>query len=264
MVSAVGVIPARYGSSRLPGKMLADLQGRPLLFHVFRRASRAHRLKQVLIATDDVRIADAAREFGAEVVMTRTDHRSGTDRIAEAVRNLSADVVVNIQGDEPLIDAHAIDQAVDLLDRNPDAEMSTLQSPILDPAELWNPNVVKVVTDQNGYALYFSRGPVPYPRVKDMPRADLKEVLVKKPELLKVFHRHLGLYAYRRDFLMEITRRPPSPLELLEDLEQMRALEFGAKIKIGLSHAVMTGIDTPEDLERIRRAVEKNPEMLLA
>lgn len=244
--------------------MLADLQGRPLLFHVFHRASRARRLQQVFIATDDVRIADAARGFGAEVVMTRTDHRSGTDRIAEAVCDLSADVVVNIQGDEPLIDARAIDQAVDLLDHDPDAEMATLQSQILDPEDLWNPNVVKVVTNQNGYAVYFSRGPIPYPKVKDMPRAELKELLAKKPEMLKLFHRHIGLYAYRRDFLMEITRRPPSPLELLEDLEQLRALENGAKIKIGLSHATMTGVDTPEDLERIRRAVEKNPEILMA
>lgn len=263
MFSAVGVIPARYGSSRLPGKPLAELQGRPLLYHVFRRASRAARIQKILIATDDVRIAEAARGFGAEVVMTGTEHRSGTDRIAEAVSEMQVDVVVNIQGDEPLIDATIIDHAVEMLENDPSADMSTLKSPIHDLKDLLDPNVVKVVTDERGYAMYFSRSPIPYTRAKDRPRADLSQIVSEKPELLSSFYRHLGLYGYRREFLMQFTQWAPSVLERLEDLEQLRALEHGAKIRVGISHAPMIGIDTPEDLERIRKAVKENPEILL-
>ena len=261
MLSAVGVIPARYGSSRLPGKPLADLQGKPLLYHVYHRASRARTLDRVLIATDDERIFASARSFGAEVVMTRKDHRSGTDRISEVAGTIRADVVVNIQGDEPLMDHLAIDQAVELLaDR--DAEMSTLKVPIEKMEDLWNPNVVKVVTDVRGYAVYFSRSPIPYPRIKEFPNLELKELLRQRPELLRNYFRHVGLYAYRREVLMRFTGWNPSPLELLEDLEQLRAIEHGVKIAVSESKAEVMGIDTPEDLERIRKLVGSNPSLL--
>jgi len=261
MLSAVGVIPARYGSSRLPGKPLADLQGKPLLYHVYHRASRARTLERVLIATDDERIFTSARGFGADVVMTRSDHRSGTDRIAEAVEKIPADVVVNIQGDEPLLEFAAIDEAVRLLS-DCDAEMSTLKTPVEELEDLWNPNVVKVVTDHRGYAVYFSRAPLPYPRTKEFPGLALRDLLRKKPELLRYYFRHVGLYAYRREFLMQFTRWDPSPLELLEDLEQLRAIEHGVRIAVGESNAGVMGIDTPEDLERIRRLVGSNPALL--
>jgi 3-deoxy-manno-octulosonate cytidylyltransferase (CMP-KDO synthetase) len=264
MLSAVGIIPARYGSSRLPGKLLADLQGKPLLYYVYQRAGKARSLGQLLIATDDERIAAAARGFGGQVIMTRSTHRSGTDRIAEAAEKIVSDIVVNIQGDEPLIDFSAIDHVVQMLERDPHADMATLAAPIEDPADLWNPNVVKVVIDQRGYATYFSRNPVPYIRVKEMPKADLKRILKEKPELLRRFYRHVGLYGYRSEFLKRFTEWAPSPLELLEDLEQLRAIEHGAKIRVESTHMPIIGVDTPEDLDRIRRLVGKNPELLMA
>ena len=264
MFSAVGVIPARYGSSRLPGKPLADLQGKPLLYHVYRRASQSASLREVWIATDDDRVYRAAQEFGARVVMTKTNHRSGTDRIAEVVENVDADIIVNIQGDEPLIDYSAIDHAVRMLQRDPEAEMATLKAPIHEPEDLWNPSVVKVVTDQRGYAVYFSRAPIPYPRVKDMHASSLREVIHSRPDLLRHFYRHVGMYAYRRQFLMQFTSWAPTPLELLEDLEQLRAIEHGSKISVDLTQTSMFGVDTPEDLERIRRMVGENPDLLNA
>jgi len=264
MLSAVGVIPARYGSSRLPGKPLADLQGKPLLYHVYHRARRAATLREVWIATDDERVFEVAKGFGARVVMTSRVHRSGTDRIAEAIEGVEADIIVNIQGDEPLIDYGAIDHAVNLLVRDAEAEMSTLKSSLDDPQDLWNPNVVKVVTDQRGYAVYFSRSPVPYLRKREQPGTSLQEILADEPSLLKYFHRHIGLYAYRRDFLLRFATWAPSPLELLEDLEQLRAIEHGTKIRVDVSRAAIFGVDTPEDLERIRRLVQKDPKLLEA
>lgn len=264
MFSAVGVIPARYGSSRLPGKPLADLQGKPLLYHVYHRASQASSLREVWIATDDQRIYDAAAAFGARVIMTRGHHRSGTDRIAEVADKIDADFVVNIQGDEPLIDFAAIDHVVRLLAQDTAAEMATLKALIHDPEDLWNPSVVKVVTDQRGYAIYFSRVPIPYPRVKESPNADLRNLISSRPDLLKHFFRHVGLYAYRREFLMRFTTWAPSPLELLEDLEQLRAIEHGSKIRVDLTQTSTFGVDTPEDLERIRKMVGNNPDVLKA
>jgi 3-deoxy-manno-octulosonate cytidylyltransferase (CMP-KDO synthetase) len=264
MLSAVGVIPARYGSSRLPGKPLADLQGKPLLYHVYHRACRANLLREVWIATDDDRVFTVAEGFGARVVMTSRGHRSGTDRIAEAIQGVEADIIVNIQADEPLINFGAIDHVVNLLARDQDAEMATLKIAIDDPADLWNPNVVKVVADQRGYAVYFSRMPIPYLRKKEQPAASLLEIINEEPSLLRYFYRHLGLYAYRRELLLKFTTWAPSPLEMLEDLEQLRAIEHGTKIKIDVSSAAIFGVDTPEDLERIRRLVQKDPKLLEA
>jgi len=248
MLSVVGVIPARYGSSRLPGKPLVDLQGKPLLYYVYQRSLKARSLTRVLIATDDDRIYRAACDFGAEVVMTEKSHRSGTDRVAEAIQNIPADLVINIQGDEPLIDVQAIDQVVRLLQEDEEADMATLKTPIKNKEDFANPNVVKVVTDERDYALYFSRSPIPYFR--------------SNPSSFQDCYRHVGLYAYRRDFLMEFTKWTPSTLEKMEDLEQLRALERGAKIKVGLTDTHLFGVDTPEDLDRIRRLVEGNSKIL--
>jgi 3-deoxy-manno-octulosonate cytidylyltransferase (CMP-KDO synthetase) len=253
MPFVVGVIPARYGSSRLPGKALVDLQGKPLLYHVYQRSSRAKTLNRLLIATDDERIQSAAVAFGAEVVMTGKHHQSGTDRIFEAIQNVTADIVVNIQGDEALIDSRAIDQTVDLLLSDPLADMATLKTPIRLMEDLLNPNVVKVVTDEQGYALYFSRAPIPYKAThEDSAGSDRVENA----------YCHVGLYAYRCDFLRRFVAWPRSTLERMESLEQLRALEHGAKIKVGLTDNHVFGIDTPEDLERIRKMVEGNTKLL--
>ena len=235
----LGVIPARFGSSRFPGKVLAVAAGKTILQHVFERAIRATYLSQVLIATDDDRIADAARGFPAPVRMTRSDHESGTDRVAEAASADRAEIVVNIQGDEPLIDPSAIDAlALALLD-DEDAPMATLKKRIEDPQEFTNPNVVKVVTDRRGYAVYFSRSPIPH---------DLSGQAVH--------YKHPGLYAYRRDFLLGYSSLPVGPLERAERLEQLRAIENGHRIRVVETEYESFGVDTPQDLEKVKRLLE--------
>jgi len=237
----LGVIPARFASSRFPGKALAVAAGKTILQHVFERASRATYLSQLLIATDDERIAGAARSFGAPVRMTRADHPSGTDRVAEVASAEPAEIVVNIQGDEPLIDPSAIDAlALALLD-DKDAPMATLKKRIEDPQEFTNPNVVKVVTDRRGYAIYFSRSPIPY---------DLSGQAVH--------YKHPGLYAYRRDFLLGYSSLPVGPLERAERLEQLRAIENGHRIRVVETEYESFGVDTPQDLERVKRLLERS------
>lgn len=237
----LGVIPARYASSRFPGKALAPLAGRPLIQHVYERASGARYLSQLVIATDDERIAAAARAFGAAVRMTRADHPSGTDRAAEVASADRAELVVNIQGDEPLIDPAAIDAAVLGLLEAPEIPMGTLKKLIEDPAELGNPNVVKVVTDRAGNALYFSRSRIPYVR------AGAEEAPCYK---------HVGLYVYRREFLLAYPQLPVGPLERAEKLEQLRALENGYRIRVVETEYESRGVDTPEDLETVARLLE--------
>ncbi len=232
------MIPARFASSRYPGKPLAILAGKPLVQHVFERASQARYLSQVLVATDDERIAVSARRFGAPVRMTRADHASGTDRVAEAAAADTAELVVNIQGDEPLIDPGAIDSAVLGLLEAEDVPMGTLKKRIEDRRELVNPNVVKVVTDRFGDAIYFSRSRIPY--VRD--GQDRQECLSYK---------HIGLYVYRRGFLLGYSQLPVGPLERAERLEQLRALENGHKIRVVETEYESLGVDTPEDLERV-------------
>jgi 3-deoxy-manno-octulosonate cytidylyltransferase (CMP-KDO synthetase) len=235
----LGVIPARFASSRFPGKVLAVAAGKTILQHVYERASRATYLHQVLIATDDERIAAAARNFGARVRMTRADHLSGTDRVAEVASADRAEIVVNIQGDEPLIDPSAIDAlALALLD-DEQAPMATLKKRIEDPQEFTNPNVVKVVTDRNGYAVYFSRSPIPY---------DLSGQAVH--------YKHPGLYAYRREFLLGYSSLPVGPLERAERLEQLRAIENGHRIRVVETEYESVGVDTPQDLEKVKRLLE--------
>lgn len=230
----LGVIPARFASTRFPGKALALLAGRTILEHVFERASLARYLDRLIVATDDDRIADAARAFGAPVRMTRSDHSSGTDRAAEVASTDDAGLIVNIQGDEPLIDPAAIDAAILAVLDDSEVVMGTLKKRIADPAEIQNPNVVKVVTDRLGNALYFSRSPIPYHR--------------GGPE---TFFKHIGLYVYRRDFLLGYSDLPVGPLELAERLEQLRALENGYRIRVAETDYESLGVDTPEDLARV-------------
>jgi 3-deoxy-manno-octulosonate cytidylyltransferase (CMP-KDO synthetase) len=229
----VAVIPARYASTRLPGKPLADLDGRPMIEHVYRRAADAAGVDAVVVATDDQRVADAVERFGGIARMTRADHKTGMDRIAEVAGELRADIIVNVQGDEPLVEPGMIEEAVQALEADPSLPMSTLRRPITDHADYLNPNVVKVVVDRQGDALYFSRAPIPHARGGAIAACA-----------------HIGLYAYRRAFLLAFARLSPTPLELTESLEQLRALEHGYRIKMLETAHDSIGVDTPDDLKR--------------
>ena len=241
-LSILGVIPARYASSRFPGKALVSIGGKTMLQHVWERASQARYLTSVVIATDDARIRDAAEDFRARVVMTRSDHASGTDRVAEAASASTAQVIVNIQGDEPMLDPAAIDAAVLGLLEHDEIPMGTLKKRIEDHAEITDPNVVKVVSDHEGNALYFSRSPIPYIRENAAPA---------------VYFKHIGLYVYRRDFLLGYSDLPVGPLEQAERLEQLRALENGFKIRVIETEYESLGVDTPEDWHRVSALYEK-------
>ncbi len=245
------VIPARYASSRFPGKPLADLAGKPMLQHVYERACESEAVR-VIIATDDERIAHVAQNFGAEVCMTSDDHPSGTDRLQEVVHKLgfyADDIVVNVQGDEPLIPPRIINQVAHNLMALPMAGIATLSEPIETVDALVNPNVVKVVTDHQGMALYFSRAPIPWPRDSFMSEVGRSTM----PEGFS-WQRHIGLYAYRVKLLNDFVRWLPAPLEQTECLEQLRALWNGVGIHVDeADETPPAGVDTPEDLERIRQ-----------
>ena len=234
-LQTVAIIPSRYHSTRLPAKALADIAGKPMVEHVYRRAAAARGIDAVVVATDDERIVAAVETFGGIVRMTSAAHRTGQDRVAEVARELAASIIVNVQGDEPLLEPAMIEEAVAALTADPDAQMSTLRRRITDAAEYRNPNVVKVVVDAAQRALYFSRAPLPFAR-----------------EPAAAFS-HVGLYAYRRDFLLELTSLAQTPLETAESLEQLRALEHGYRIRAVETHYDSIGVDTPEDLERVRR-----------
>lgn len=233
------VIPARYASTRLPGKPLLRETGKYLVQHVYERACQAAGVDLVVVATDDPRIASAVRGFGGRVEMTRRDHPSGTDRVAEVARRLDADCVVNLQGDEPLIDPASVETLIRVLG-DADADMATLAAPI-QSAEQWrNPNCVKVVCDADGRALYFSRSPVPFVR-------DGQPDFGARPPC---FLQHLGIYAYRRRFLFTLADLPPHPLEHLEKLEQLRVLAHGRRIQVGVVGHSTPGVDTYDDYRR--------------
>jgi 3-deoxy-manno-octulosonate cytidylyltransferase (CMP-KDO synthetase) len=235
----VAVIPARYASTRFPGKPLATLDHRPLVEHVYRRAAACPEITEVIVATDDERIVAAVKAFGGDARMTRADHESGTDRLAEVAATLDCDLIVNVQGDEPLIDPRAISQALEPFASDPALQVTTLCRRLEDPSEISNPNVVKVVVDRGGYALYFSRTGIPY--VRDPRRG------------WPPFHKHIGLYAYRRSALLVLASLDPTPLERAESLEQLRALEHGIRIRTVETTYDSIGVDVPEDLERVRR-----------
>jgi 3-deoxy-manno-octulosonate cytidylyltransferase (CMP-KDO synthetase) len=251
---SIVVIPARYASTRLPQKMLLRETGKSLLQHTYEAACQAKRPASVVIATDHDLIAREVEQFGGDFVMTSPDCQSGTDRVAEVARRLTqADVLVNVQGDEPEISPTAIDRLVEMIETNPAAGMATLSTPIRTPEQLANPACVKVVFDASGHALYFSRSPIPFTR--DAPtaeragarapsRSDGRTPVFNQPP---VFYQHLGLYAYRREVLLEFASLPPSSLEQCEKLEQLRFLQAGGEILIDVVEHAATGIDTPAD-----------------
>lgn len=241
---ATAIIPARYASTRFPGKPLAQLKGLPMIQHVCHQVSKAQTVDRVIVATDDQRILDVVKSFGGVAMMTCADHPTGTDRLAEVAERLDAELIVNVQGDEPLINPRMIDQAVQPLLDNPKLKMGTLAGRIDQIEDFYSPNVVKVVKDSRGLALYFSRAPIPWPR--DLTRDELAESLDSV-----VLYRHIGLYVYRRDFLLEYPQMEKTPLEALENLEQLRALEAGIKLHVAETEFSCHGVDTPEDLERV-------------
>jgi len=261
-VQVVALIPSRYGSTRFPGKPLALLRGKPMIQHVYEQTSRVRGLARILVATDDNRIADAVRAIGGEVVMTRTDHPTGTDRLAEVAHGLTADVIVNVQGDLPFFPPSLVEDAVAALTRAPAAAMATVKTPIHDLAEWQNINVVKVVTDREGFALYFSRSPIPYMRdqtaqlqVSSLKSqvSSLNSEMQSQPTILG--YRHIGLYVYRRDFLLTFPQLARTPLEQCEQLEQLRALEWGYRIVVSETVRPTIEVDTPEDLQRAEEAL---------
>lgn len=252
MVAFNVVIPARFGSQRLPGKPLASINGRPMISHVYERA-RESGAEQIVIATDDTRIRDAASSFGAEVCMTSPDHQSGTDRIAEVAQNYGwspSTVIVNLQGDEPLMPPGLLRQvAVSLID-HADADLATLAVLLDDPAQLFDPNVVKVVCDRDGYALYFSRATIPWNRDTFVANGEATA------DWLAGLYRHLGLYAYRAGFLAGYAGLRRSPIEQMESLEQLRVLWNGGRIAVDVADEVPpTGVDTAEDLVRVSNSI---------
>lgn len=236
-MKVVSIIPARWGSTRFEGKPMADINGKPMIQRVCERAKAARLINGVTVATDDERIFKAVTSFGGAAVMTSAKHASGTDRIAEAIKNIDADIVVNVQGDEPLIEPSAIDAAVAPMIEDLSLQVCTLKTIIIDEHEYRDPNVVKVVTDKDGFALYFSRSPVPFAR---RPFQEIRA------------YKHIGLYVYRREFLSRFASMKPTGLEIAESLEQLRALENGVKIKVVETAYNPISVDTPEDLERVR------------
>jgi 3-deoxy-manno-octulosonate cytidylyltransferase (CMP-KDO synthetase) len=247
------IIPARFASTRFPGKALADIKGKPMVQHVYERASRARLVSEVIIATDDERIAAAVQSFGGRVEMTAKDHETGTDRLAEVASRIDSELIVNVQGDEPLIEPAMIDEAIAPLAADSSIRMGTLKTRIRSLHDFLSPNVVKVVTDRDGYALYFSRSPLPNFRDK---WNDLKDEAFVSGRLL--CHKHVGLYVYRREFLLEFARMAPTALELAEKLEQLRVLENGHRIRVVETAHECIGVDTPNDLEKVLAWLKAN------
>ena len=250
----VAVIPSRYGSTRFPGKSLALIRNKPMVQWVYERAKRSALLDRVIVATDDHRILKAVAAFGGEAMMTSPGHATGTDRIAEVARSLDCDIVVNVQGDEPLIDPGMIDAAVRPLAEDPSIPMGTLAKLITDPAEARDPNVVKVVMDGKGSALYFSRAPIPWDRDGWAGKTALADLGAGGSPRYK----HIGLYVYRRDFLLAYAAMPQTPLEVTEKLEQLRALEQGHRIRVVVTERESFGVDIPDDLSKILQRMEES------
>jgi 3-deoxy-manno-octulosonate cytidylyltransferase (CMP-KDO synthetase) len=245
-MSVLAVIPARFASSRLPGKPLVPLGGKPMIERVWDRVRQSASVSGVLVATDDERIRSAVEAFGGQAVMTRSDHRTGTERIAEvAAARKDVEIFVNVQGDEPLIDPAAIDQAVAAIESDSEVNVSTLAVPIGNPADIMDPNVVKVVLDFDGNALYFSRAPIPWVRDRGGP--------VHAQHL-----KHLGLYAFRRDALLEFATFPQGDLERVEQLEQLRWLENGYRIRVAETEHDSVSVDVPEDVKRVEALLSKS------
>jgi len=243
MAKVVVVIPARYGSTRLPGKPLVLLAGKPMIQRVYERAKLAKQANQVIVATDDERIVKAVEAFGGEARLTRTDHRTGTERVAEVAAHVEGDIFVNVQGDEPLLDPAAVDAAVSSLLEEPAASISTVATPIKTPGDIMDPNVVKTVLDFDGNALYFSRAPIPW--VRDTASKTLVRHL-----------KHLGLYVFQREALLEYATLPQGELERIEQLEQLRWMENGWKIRVAEVEHDAVSVDVPEDVGRVEKLLQ--------
>lgn len=254
----MGMIPARYASTRLPGKVLVDLCGRSMVQRVYERCAEAELLDEVLVATDDQRVRDAVQQFGGRVEMTSADHASGTDRLAEVAGRVDCDVICNIQGDEPMIEPAAIDAAVRPFLDDPDLQMATIATPIETLEEHTDTSVVKVVADAQGWALYFSRAPIPHFRVEEgAAQPDAPRV---HPTSGMAPLKHIGLYVYTRDMLLWYASQPQSRLERTERLEQLRVLEAGRRIRVVQVQYSPIGVDTPEDLRRVRELLSREDE----
>ena len=229
------IIPARYASTRFPGKPLAPILGIPMIERVYCNVSKARAIQDVWVATDDPRIEEVVRGFGGKCIMTSKEHQTGSDRLAEAAEKLDVDLVINVQGDEPLIKGDALDLLVDLFMQDSSLQMATLKTKISDLEEIHNPNVVKVISNKYGDAIYFSRNPIPYNR-------DGRNV---------EYYKHIGVYAYTKEFLLKFVSMPQTELELAESLEQLRALENGVKIKVAETNIKLIGVDTPQDIPKV-------------
>ena len=240
----VAVIPVRYGSTRLPGKPLVSLAGKPMIQRVYERAKLAQRVNQVIVATDDERIVKAVETFGGEARMTRPDHRTGTERVAEVAAHVEGDVFVNVQGDEPLLDPAAVDAAVNALLEDPPAAIATIATPVKTPADIMDPNVVKTVLDFDGNALYFSRAPIPW--VRDT-----------ASKVHARHMKHLGLYVFQREALLEYPTLPQGELERIEQLEQLRWMENGWKIRVAEVEHDAVSVDVPEDVARVEKLLKE-------
>ena len=241
-MKTVCIIPARYASTRLPGKPLLKIAGKPMIWHVVEQVRQARQVDRIIVATDDERIFNTVCDFGGEAWLTRADHPTGTDRLAEVAKKLSeAELILNVQGDEPLIQPQAIDALAEAFADRPELKMATLMTPLAEE-EICNPAVVKVVASLDGHALYFSRSPIPY---RQNSGADSQ------------IFKHIGAYAYRHDFLLQFASLAPTPLELTESLEQLRALEHGYRIRLIETPFRSVGVDTPEDMERVRQSFRK-------
>ena len=241
-MKVLGVIPARFQSTRLPGKPLLMIAGKPMIQWVYEAVKTAALIDEVVVATDDPRIYETVQRFGGSVELTDANHPTGTDRLAEVAKRYPAELIVNIQGDQPLIRGAVIDAVIQPMLTERDLPMATAKVRLTEPEAIQEPSVVKVVTDEDGYALYFSRSPIPFPR--NLNRA--------------IYWKHLGLYAYRRDFLLKYIELPQVDLELAESLEQLRALAYGYRIKVVAVDFDSVGVDTPEDLEKVRAIIEKH------
>jgi len=251
-VKTLGVIPARFAAQRFPGKPLARIAGKSLVQRVCEQAAKATRLDKVVVATEDTRILEAVEAFGGDAMLTSPECATGTDRVAEVARQYECDLVLNIQGDEPLMRPEMIDQLVAGMQASPDCPMGTLARPIESPSVLENPNVVKVVVARNGNGLYFSRSTIPY--VRDAKRGAPEEWLKQA-----AFYKHLGIYAFRKDFLLKFVQWPSGELEKAEKLEQLRALENGFAIKVWITPYDSIGVDRPEDVETVEEILRKMP-----
>jgi 3-deoxy-manno-octulosonate cytidylyltransferase (CMP-KDO synthetase) len=249
-VKISAVIPARYGSTRFEGKPLADILGKPMIQYVYEGVRQSKFIDEVIVATDDQRILEAVKSFGGKAVMTSPTHSTGTDRVAEVARKLKSEIIVNVQGDEPLIKGSIIDNAIRPLLADDTVLMSTLITRIEEVKDWLNPHIVKVVVDQKNFALYFSRSPIPFPRDLNIGRLESRPFGTDRPLPKKVF-KHIGVYVFRRKFLLLFSKMKPTPLEKLEKLEQLRALENGYAIKVTPVDYEPICVDTPEDLKKV-------------